>query len=122
MASQTAALVEIAKNHNREAPEEWVFEEEGYHGARLERPGWERVPDLAAEGHLQVVLVYAPDRLRRKYADQILRIEELARHGVETLFVKAPPGDSAEDQLLVQFPGMIAEIGAGTEPGTAAPR
>jgi len=38
-----------------------------------------------------------------------LLIEELARHGVETLFVKAPQGDSAEDQLLVQFQGMIAE-------------
>jgi DNA invertase Pin-like site-specific DNA recombinase len=28
---------------------------------------------------------------------------------VETLFVKSPQGDSAEDQLLVQFQGMIAE-------------
>jgi site-specific DNA recombinase len=36
------------------------------------------------------VLAYAPDRLSRKYAYQILLIEELARHGVETLFVKAP--------------------------------
>jgi site-specific DNA recombinase len=75
----------------------------------LERPGLERVRDLAAEGQIQVVLAYAPDRLSRKYAYQILLIEELARHGVETLFVKAPQGDSAEDQLLVQFQGMIAE-------------
>ena len=65
--------------------------------------------DLAAEGQIQVVLAYAPDRLSRKYAYQILLIEELARHGVETLFVKAPQGASAEDQLLVQFQGMIAE-------------
>ena len=55
------------------------------------------------------MLVYAPDRLSRKYAYQILLIEELARNGVETLFVKAPQGASAEDQLLVQFQGMIAE-------------
>ena len=55
------------------------------------------------------MLAYAPDRLSRKYAYQILLIEELARHGVETLFVKAPQGASAEDQLLVQFQGMIAE-------------
>jgi site-specific DNA recombinase len=33
----------------------------------------------------------------------------LARHGVETLFVKSPQGGSPEDQLLVQFQGMIAE-------------
>ncbi len=65
--------------------------------------------DLAAEGQIQVVLAYAPDRLSRKYAYQILLIEELARSGVETLFVKAPQGSSAEDQLLVQFQGMIAE-------------
>src|ERR1700694_361365 len=100
---------ESAKGHNLEVPEEWVFEDEGYSGATLERPGLERVRDLAAEGQIQVVLAYAPDRLSRKYAYQILLIEELARNGVETLFIKAPQGSSAEDQLLVQFQGMIAE-------------
>src|SRR5271168_105359 len=109
IASQTAALIEFAKNHELEVPKEWIFEDEGYSGATLERPGLERVRDLAAEGQIQVVLAYAPDRLNRRYAYQILLIEELARHGVETLFVKAPQGDSAEDQLLVQFQGMIAE-------------
>lgn len=85
------------------------FEDEGFSGATLERPGLERVRDLAAEGQIQVVLAYAPDRLSRKYAYQVLLIEEFAKHGVETLFVNAPQGTSAEDQLLVQFQGMIAE-------------
>jgi site-specific DNA recombinase len=53
--------------------------------------------------------VYAPDRLSRKYAYQILLIEEFARHGVETVFVKAPQSATPEDQLLLQFQGMIAE-------------
>ena len=109
IASQTAALIEFAKNHELEVPKEWIFEDEGYSGATLERPGLERVRDLAAEGQVQVVLAYAPDRLSRKYAYQILLIEELARHGVETRFVKAPQSATAEDQLLVQFQGMIAE-------------
>jgi site-specific DNA recombinase len=109
IASQTAALIEFAKNHDLEVPKEWVFEDEGYSGATLERPGLERVRDLAAEGQIQVMLAYSPDRLSRKYAYQILLIEEFARHGVETVFVKSPHGDSAEDQLLVQFQGMIAE-------------
>ena len=109
IASQTASLIEFAKNHDLEVPEEWVFQDEGYSGATLERPALERVRDLAAEGQIQVVLAYAPDRLSRKYAYQILLIEELTRSGVETLFVKAPQGSSAEDQLLVQFQGMIAE-------------
>src|SRR6201992_175193 len=109
IASQTASLIECAQSHDLEVPKEWVFEDEGYSGAMLERPGLEQVRDLAAEGQIQVVLAYAPDRLSRKYAYQILLIEEFARHGVETLFVKSPQGDSAEDQLLVQFQGMIAE-------------
>jgi site-specific DNA recombinase len=109
IASQTAALIEFARDHDLEVPKEWIFEDEGYSGATLERPGLERVRDLAAEGHIQVVLAYAPDRLSRKYAYQILLIEEFARQGVETLFVKAPQSASAEDQLLVQFQGMIAE-------------
>ena len=109
IASQTASLLEFAKNQDLEVPKEWVFEDDGYSGATLERPGLERVRDLASEGQIEVVLAYAPDRLSRKYAYQILLIEELARNGVETLFVKAPQGSSAEDQLLVQFQGMIAE-------------
>ena len=109
IASQTASLIEFAKSHDLEVPGEWVFEDEGYSGATLERPGLERVRDLAAEGQIQVMLAYSPDRLSRKYAYQILLIEEFARHGVETVFVKSPQGDSAEDQLLVQFQGMIAE-------------
>jgi site-specific DNA recombinase len=109
IASQTSSLIEFAQGHDLEVPKEWVFEDDGYSGATLERPGLERVRDLAAAGQIQVVLAYAPDRLSRKYAYQILLIEELARHGVETLFIKAPQGSSAEDQLLVQFQGMIAE-------------
>src|SRR5215469_14692296 len=109
IASQTASLIEFAKSHDLEVPKEWVFEDEGYSGATLERPGLERMRDLAAEGQIQVVLAYSPDRLSRKYAYQILLIEEFSRHGVETVFVKSPQGDSAEDQLLVQFQGMIAE-------------
>src|SRR6201998_71974 len=109
IASPPASLIDFAKSHDLEVPQEWVFEDEGYSGATLERPGLERVRDLAAEGQIQVVLAYAPDRLSRKYAYQILLIEELARHGVETRFVKAPQSATAEDQLLVQFQGMIAE-------------
>ena len=109
IASQTAALIDFARSRGYQVPTEWVFEDEGYSGASLVRPGLERVRDLAAEGQIEAVLVHAPDRLSRRYAYQILLIEELARHGVETVFIKAPQAATAEDQLLVQFQGMIAE-------------
>jgi len=109
IASQTAALIAFAGDQQFEVPREWIFEDDGYSGASLIRPGLERVRDLAAEGLIQAVLVYAPDRLSRRYAHQILLIEELARAGVETVFIRAPRGSTPEDELLVQFQGMIAE-------------
>ena len=107
--SQTAALVEFAKSEGYSVPDEWIFQDEGYSGASLVRPGLERVRDLAAEREIQAVLALAPDRLSRKYAYQVLLIEELARHGVAVVFLKAPHTGTPEDQLLLQFQGMIAE-------------
>ena len=109
IASQTAALIVFAREQQFEVPPEWVFEDDGFSGASLIRPGLERVRDLAAEGLIQAILVYAPDRLSRRYAHQVLLIEEFARAGVETLFACAPRGSTPEDELLVQFQGMIAE-------------
>src|ERR1700758_5802155 len=109
IASQTAGLIGFARSRGYQVPAEWVFEDEGYSGASLIRPGLERVRDLVAEGQLDAVLVYAPDRLSRRYAYQILLIEEFARAGVETLFIRSPRTATAEDQLLLQFQGMIAE-------------
>jgi site-specific DNA recombinase len=108
--SQTAALREHAAGSGLEVPQEWVFEDEGHSGATLVRPGLEALRDLAAQGCLDVVLVYSPDRLARKFAYQALLIEEFARAGVRVEFVKnGARGDSPEDQLLVQFQGMFAE-------------
>jgi site-specific DNA recombinase len=107
--SQLAALREHAGQSRLDVPEEWVFADEGHSGATLVRPALEALRDLAAQGCLDVVLVYSPDRLARKFAYQALLIEELARCGVRVEFVQGPRGDSPEDQLLVQFQGMFAE-------------
>ncbi len=107
--SQLSALREHAATSRLEVPEGWVFADEGHSGATLARPGLEALRDLAAQGCLDAVLVYSPDRLARKFAYQALLIEELARCGTRVEFVKGPRGDSPEDQLLVQFQGMFAE-------------
>jgi site-specific DNA recombinase len=107
--SQTAALREHAAQSRLDVPAEWVFEDEGHSGATLVRPALEALRDLVAQGCVDVVLVYSPDRLARKFAYQALLLEEFARAGVRAEFVKGPRGDSPEDQLLVQFQGMFAE-------------
>jgi len=109
IASQTAALIEYAQTHGYNVPPEWIFQDEGYSGAVLVRPGLEALRDLAAEGQIAAALIYSPDRLSRKYAYQVLLSEELSRCGVELIFLKSPAGATPEDQLLVQFQGMIAE-------------
>jgi site-specific DNA recombinase len=107
--SQTAALIEYAQTHGYSVPSEWVFQDEGYSGAILVRPGLEALRDLAAEGQIVAALVYSPDRLSRKYAYQVVLAEELSRCGVELIFLKSPAAATPEDQLLLQFQGMIAE-------------
>ena len=108
--SQTAALRAHAEQNRLEVPDGWVFEDEGHSGATLVRPALEALRDLAAQGCVDVVLCYSPDRLARKFAYQALLVEEFARCGVRVEFVKnGARGDSPEDQLLVQFQGMFAE-------------
>ena len=97
IASQTAALRIFAQEQNFSVPDEWVIEDEGYSGATLVRPGLERVRDLVAEGQVDAVLVHSPDRLSRKYAYQVLLLEEFARNNVQTMFVKAPQTATPED-------------------------
>jgi hypothetical protein len=39
ISSQTASLIEFVQEHDLEVPKQWVFEDDGYSGATLERPG-----------------------------------------------------------------------------------
>jgi site-specific DNA recombinase len=109
IASQTAVLKAYAQGEGYTVPAEWIFQDEGYSGSLLVRPGLERLRDLAAEGQIETILVYSPDRLSRKYAYQVLLTEEFSRNGVEVVFIRSPQAATAEDQLLLQFQGMIAE-------------
>lgn len=85
------------------------FIDEGYSGASLIRPALERLRDQAAAGAIDRLYVHAPDRLARKYAYQVLLVEELVRGGVEVIFLTNPMGHGPEESLLVQVQGMIAE-------------
>jgi site-specific DNA recombinase len=107
--SQVMALIQYAETHGYWVPPEWRFQDDGYSGATLVRPGLEAVRDLAAQGQIEAVLVYSPDRLSRKYAYQVVLAEELTRCGVQLVFVRGPAGTTPEDALLAQFQGMIAE-------------
>ncbi|MBN1654303.1 MAG: recombinase family protein [Deltaproteobacteria bacterium] len=83
--------------------------DDGYSGATLIRPALERLRDSIAEGNVDILYVHSPDRLSRKYAYQVLLLEEFSQQGTDVVFLNGPSGQTAEDQLLVQVQGMIAE-------------
>jgi site-specific DNA recombinase len=109
IASQLAALRARVSSDGQTLPAEQCFVDDGYSGATLVRPALERLRDLAAAGGLDRVYVHSPDRLARRYAYQVLLVEELRRAGVEIVFLDRPIGTSAEDDLLLQVQGMVAE-------------
>jgi site-specific DNA recombinase len=85
------------------------FIDDGYSGARLDRPGLDRLRDAAEAGAIDAVWCLSPDRLARSYAYQILILDELARYRVPVRFTDAPPLDDPQGRLLVQIQGVIAE-------------
>ena len=107
--SQSATVLKHAHKLGFRVPDEWVFEDEGYSGGVLVRPGLERLRDLAAEGQVDAIVILSADRLSRRYAYQILLLEEFNRCGVEVIFVNSVEANTPEEQLLLQFQGMIAE-------------
>jgi len=107
--SQLDALRGWAANHGHELKREHVYIDEGYSGSRLDRPALDRLRDAAREGEFDVVGVYSPDRLARRYAYQVVLLEELRKAGCPVEFVHRPISDDPHDQLLLQIQGAVAE-------------
>jgi site-specific DNA recombinase len=109
VASQLALLRDKAQAENVRLEPDHTFIDEGYSGSTLVRPALERLRDVVADGRIDRVYILAPDRLARRYAYQVLLVEEFRRSGAEVVFLNRTIGASAEDDLLLQVQGVIAE-------------
>jgi site-specific DNA recombinase len=89
--------------------EEHIFRDDGYSGARLDRPGLDALRDHAARAAFDVVVVTAPDRLARNFVHQMVVLEELQRRGVRVVFCDRPLTDDPHEQLVTQIRGAVAE-------------
>lgn len=107
--SQVEALRQRITEDGLTCEQELCFIDDGYSGGMLVRPALEQLRDLAAAGGLDRLYVHSPDRLVRKYAYQVLLVDELRRCGVELVFLNRQIGTSPEDDLLLQVQGMVAE-------------
>ena len=86
-----------------------LYRDDGHSGARLNRPGLDRLRDAVGRGEVDVVLVTSPDRLVRRYAYQVWLLEEFERAGCRVVFLDRPPSDDPQDALLLQIRGAVAE-------------
>jgi site-specific DNA recombinase len=107
--SQLVSLRRWAEAEGHALAETHVFRDEGYSGSRLDRPGLDSLRDAVNDAAVEIVAVLSPDRLARRYAYQVLLLEEFRRAGVEVAFLQRPISEDPSDQLLLQIQGAIAE-------------
>src|ERR1700759_373356 len=107
--SQLDLLRAWARAADHVLSEDHVFRDEGYSGARLDRPGLDALRDAVRDREVDIVGVLTPDRLARKYAYQVLLLEEFRRAGCALAFVNHAISDDPGDQLLLQIQGAVAE-------------
>jgi site-specific DNA recombinase len=88
---------------------EHIYRDDGYSGAKLNRPGLDSLRDRAALAEFDLVLITEPDRLARNYVHQMVVIEELERRGIRIEFLDRPMSDDPHDRLLLQIRGAVAE-------------
>src|SRR5713226_8988748 len=82
IASQLAALQQRIEADGHVLDAELSFIDDGYSGTSLIRPALERLRDQVANGAVDRLYVHSPDRLARKYAYQVLLVDEISRAGV----------------------------------------
>jgi site-specific DNA recombinase len=92
--TQLEALRNYAANHGMTIIEE--FADQGCSGLRLDRPGLDRIRDLAQSGGFDVLLTFGAARIARNHVLLVLILEELEGFGVKTIFLQ---GGAADDPL-----------------------
>jgi site-specific DNA recombinase len=107
--SQVAALKQRIAADGFQLEPDHGHVDDGCSGMNLQRPALEKLRDAVASGQIERIYVHAPDRLARSHAHQVLLIEEFRRAGAELVFLNRTIGDTAEDNLLLQVQGIIAE-------------
>lgn len=107
--SQLAALRERIAKDGHTLDDQLCFIDDGVTGATLLRPALEQLRDTAYVGGFQKLYVHSPDRLARRYAYQVLLVDELKKHDIEIEFLNRAIGASPEEDLLLQMQGMFSE-------------
>jgi len=108
--SQLSALKQRIIDDQVTLDKELCLLDDGYSDETLLRPALEQLRDVAYAGGIDRLYVHSPDRLARKYAYQVLLVEELNKHGVELIFINDDlQNQTPEGNMLLQMQGVFAE-------------
>jgi site-specific DNA recombinase len=108
-ASQLAAVQAFATAQGGRIDPDLIFADNGISGTTLARPTLDALRDQAAAGEIDQILILHPDRLARKYTQQLLLGEECKNLGVPLPFGNRQIATSPADQLWLQRQGGSAE-------------
>ena len=106
---QLDSLRTYHETHGWPRQDDLIFQDDGYSGAKLRRPGLDRLREHVGRVTFDRVVMTAPDRLARNYVHQMLLIEEFERSGCQVEFVDRPMSHDPHDQLLLQIRGAVSE-------------
>jgi site-specific DNA recombinase len=88
-----------------------IYQDEGWSGAKLDRPALARLREDARQKRFDVVLVWKVDRFSRKVANLATLVDELDRNGVAFRSVTEPFDTThAAGRAFLQMLGVFAEL------------
>lgn len=90
-------------------PEENIFQDDGWTGEMLERPGLDQMRDAASEGKFEILYVYDRGRVSRIFAYQEIILEEIANKGLEFVTLHDIAAHTPEEHVLQAMQGVFAQ-------------
>ena len=87
------------------------FDDDGYSGASLDRPGLNRLLGVVRRGGVDQILIHRLDRLSRSVRHCVTLLDEFRRLEVGLVVVTAPDlGHSAQDNFMLNIMASFAEF------------
>ncbi len=104
VSSQIDSILEFAKTHNIDIPDNYIFRED-YTGKAFDRPEYSKIRKLIQSRAINCIVIYATDRLARKVSIGEQYLDEMWANGVDLYNVSwgQVVRNTPEDKLRFNF-------------------
>ncbi|MDP3997661.1 MAG: recombinase family protein [bacterium] len=105
--NQAIDLIERIKADGLEIQPHLQFDDDGWTGTILRRPGLDKMLEAARAGEFNVLYVYDRGRLARDFVDGEVIVRELADYDVKLVTLHDPPSDTPEQKVMQMMSGVF---------------